>query len=236
MKEGNGEFTQRPPEEDLGIVVPMPTWRMRDMPWIGAMLVASGTRIASVVSELEFRNILPEPLDLPDHVGNTAVTFAFLSYFANGFWGKELEAVSPENFERRRKGYALAMGSLTVAANVFAETIGYGKASTPDILDFAYGCLGGWLTYKAKKPDYLDPEVVQHGLQAYESGNPYRQVMEEALAKKRLSQVQARSVIEKTKDEPKSLSERPGVPNYAKRNRSKAKIQRNSRKQNRTKK
>jgi hypothetical protein len=149
-------------EPPMGIMMPPHGYRDGAYKVIAPMVAISGSRLLPLIHQgLDARNHLPEPFDLPDHVGNMAVTFVLASRMMNGFWGQEIELVSPREQEARRKRIAVAVGLTSVAANVVDEVIGYGSASTPDVIDFAYGLVGGWLAYKFKAPDYVTPEEIE---------------------------------------------------------------------------
>jgi hypothetical protein len=142
-------------------MIPSPGMTERYVPAIATMGILAASRVGALIdSSLDVRGHLPNVIDAPNHIGNTAMTFVFMERMATAYWGKAPEALTPEAYNKRRRFVAATVGALTIAANVFAEKIGYGPGSTPDILDFAYGCLGGWLAYKVAKPTYVAPERV----------------------------------------------------------------------------
>jgi hypothetical protein len=217
------------PQRDEGLILPVPHFKQSDTKWLVPFGVVSLSRIfAQIHPSLDTRNILPEPVDLPNHVGNAAVTFVLLERVANGYWGKEPEVATPQQFEASRKRFAVAIGVLTVISNVVAEKVGYGPTSTPDLLDFVYGCIGGALAYKAKRPDYLSPSDV----------NLYRQQgeYEEAVVDELFAHAQgAKSTVETTarKSTPQHQPKKQMTAKRPSSSRSKRKMQRSSRKKNR---
>lgn len=134
----------------------------RTLAIMGAIVLVAASRVPEALGVVDFsvRDHLPEPVDIPDHIGNMAPTAAIIWHFSHGYWNKKNQLETDENFEKRRKILALAAGVITVAANVFAETIGYGPASTPDTLDFAYGIAGGAIAYSVSKPKHFNSDVV----------------------------------------------------------------------------
>lgn len=127
---------------------------------MGFVAFVTAVSLARVVSP-SIRDVLPEPIDAPDHIGNFGPTMAIALHFSDGFWKKsKAQAMTPAEHHRRRRIYAGVVGVMTVAANVVAEKFGYGPISTPDEIDFVYGCLGGFAAYRLMRPDYIKPEDV----------------------------------------------------------------------------
>lgn len=133
----------------------------------------SGTEIAITASiaavcaariiSPNIKNVLPEPVDVPDHIGNLGPTFGYASVFAQGFWknkGREMYAEPERQSNRDKKAFAAILGVVVVGVNVAAEKIGFGSISTPDYLDFAYGCAGGYLAYRFSVPKTISAEDV----------------------------------------------------------------------------
>lgn len=163
-----------PPAESLGIIVPVNGMRGRYVPGVVAMASVSAARLVEYFSDYKVRDWLPEPLDVPDHVGNSSLTFTMTSILVAGFYGRRMEAVTDEDAIRRRGVVIAAAGVLAVGANAFGELIGYGSASTPDALDFAYGILGGALGYAATRPRHLDANTTNEVYESTENDNTRR--------------------------------------------------------------
>jgi len=110
--------------------------------------------------DFSVRDHLPEPIDIPDHIGNMGMTANIIGLLSHLYWNKKNQLETDENFDKRRKKLALTAGVITVAANVFAEKIGYGPTSTPDTLDFVYGIAGGAIAYSVSKPKHFNSDFV----------------------------------------------------------------------------
>lgn len=218
----------------LGLINPVLTFRKSDYPWIIAMGVVSATRaLGGAYEQLDTKNILPEPFDVPDHIGNTAVSFILLTRFANMYWGKDLQPATLEKYEHKRKMFAGYMGGLAVAANLFAETVGYGQISTPDPIDFVYGCAATFLAYKAKKPSFVPPTFIERIRQSEDEKD---EKLKSYLDKLLPSQAEKRPIEQKSiKQTPVPDIKRPGnAQNHTNRHKSRRKIQKQSRKKNRS--
>jgi hypothetical protein len=146
-------------QSNFGVMLPRPSWAYSDLKYILPLAALTATRIPEAFG-IDFRDKVPEPFDVIDHVGNTALTFVIVDTMASGYMGKNPEAMTPKEYERKRRFLAAGVGLTTVALNVLAEKVGYGPTSTPDYLDFIYGCLGGVLAYKIRKPNYISPAEV----------------------------------------------------------------------------
>lgn len=135
--------------------------RAENIAW-GAILAVSAARYSPMIGGPETRNALPEPVDIANHIGNLSISFCLANEMARHYWGKMAALKTPEAFAASKKRIAIGVGALAVTANAFAETFGYGPASTPDTLDFVYGCLGAYIGYKVRSPHYLEPETVDY--------------------------------------------------------------------------
>lgn len=170
MASNNITMNVNPDELGLSIPSEMP-WNKNTLPWIIGMASVAISRGSDKFLGLpSVRDRLPEPLDLPDHIGNTGMTFAILYPFLasfNGTFDKKngMTAQTKNEYKHRRAITIATAGTLSVAANVFAETVGYGSISTPDITDFFYGLLGGVLAYQATKRSYISPEDLSATMQ-----------------------------------------------------------------------
>ena len=150
--------------DDLGITSTVTLFRDSYGPAVWAVTLAAVSRVPAFVNpdtDFNTRDLLPEPIDIGDHVGNTALTLALTAHFANAYWGRGKQYLeTDEEFERKKKVFTAAVGVGTVLANTLGELVGYGSVSTPDAVDFAYGLAGGLLAYKATMPQRVDAETV----------------------------------------------------------------------------
>lgn len=106
--------------------------------------------------DLSIRDYIPEPFDVPDHIGNIAGMCLFAFPFIRGWQKASHEtATTREWYEKDVRKTAKMIGAVAILANLGGELIGYGGLSTPDPIDFAYGLAGGYIYYKASKPKFL---------------------------------------------------------------------------------
>ncbi|MEX1995487.1 MAG: hypothetical protein WD887_01795 [Candidatus Saccharimonadales bacterium] len=126
----------------------------------GAVAAFSLARFSPLLGGPEVRDVLPEPVDVFNHIGNLSVSFVLANHMAHSYWGTGLKLAAPERFKRQRNVIAAVIGGIALAANAYAEKYGYGPVSTPDPLDFVYGCIGGYLGYKVGLPRYIRPDLV----------------------------------------------------------------------------
>lgn len=125
-----------------------------------AMLALSFSRFSPFIFDVETRDRLPEPLDIVDHIGNASVSYVLADIMSHSFWQHNWKLATPEEMESRRKTIGIIVGLGVVAANVYAEKVGWSTFNTYDPIDFVYGCLGGYLGYKLARPRYVAPETV----------------------------------------------------------------------------
>lgn len=141
----------------------------------GAVLALSLARSSPLMGGPETRDVLPEPVDIINHIGNLSISFVLANHLSHSYWGKRQSLATPESYKRQRKIIAATIGGVAIAANAYAEKYGYGPISTPDPLDFVYGCIGGYLAYKVGLPRYAQPEVLDFIEQDYPEDSPLRQ-------------------------------------------------------------
>ncbi|HEX5797878.1 MAG TPA: hypothetical protein VFX79_00850, partial [Candidatus Saccharimonadales bacterium] len=150
--------------DELGITSTVSLVRNNYEPATWAITLAAVSRLPAFIdpdTKLNTRDLLPEPLDIGDHIGNTALTFALTMHFANAYWGRSKQYLETDKeFEKKRKFFTVAVGAGTLVANTLGELVGYGSISTPDAVDFAYGLAGGLFAYKATMPHRVDAETV----------------------------------------------------------------------------
>lgn len=128
---------------------------------VGAGVIALARAGGAINPDLSIRDYLPEPFDVPDHIGNLGGLSLVLLPFMRGYMrGGHERATTREIFDRETKRTAIMMGGLVVAANVVGEVVGYGPTSTPDPLDFVYGLAGGYLLYRNLKPEFMPESEV----------------------------------------------------------------------------
>lgn len=221
--------------EELGIYIPVAkhSWNRLATPIITVTALVAAARFPSYLGYgPSIRDRLPEPIDMPDHVGNMALTFTILDTAAKTYFGRERNALTEEEYKRKTRKAAIGIGALAVAANVFAEKVGYGSVSTPDNLDFVYGLFGGALAYYANKPRFVSPETTQYIL---ENPNTKDEVKKE-VGKLILRRLQK----DKSNDPETSSTVKPARKHIAAKkdkNKNRSKMQKNSkRKNNRRKK
>lgn len=129
----------------------------------GLMVLASSTRAGSKFGIVETRGQIPEPFDIVNHSGNLTVTYAVATAASKMFWSnKKPRLEAPEDFSKRRRILAGGVAAGAIALNSYAELVGYGSASTPDTIDFAYGMLGAYVGYKVVRPKYITPETIAY--------------------------------------------------------------------------
>src|SRR5688572_5346568 len=98
--------------ERLGMTMPYRMFDAKNRIQSVAMWALLGLSIArapqTLGADINVRDHVPEPFDVLDHVGNSAVTFALLTHFSHGFWSKEKEAKlqTPDEYESKRKAFA----------------------------------------------------------------------------------------------------------------------------------
>lgn len=127
----------------------------------------------------DLRGHLPDPIDLPNHIGNTALTIGLLAPLMYGFDdGLRIKPATPEQLQTRNRRAAYTIGALAVTANIVGETVGYGSISTPDFYDFVYGLAGGALLYRWTKPAYIPPERVKALKNILPEDDAYRQLID----------------------------------------------------------
>lgn len=176
------------PESNQGVIMPLGGgMRKIDALWMAPLAVTSAVRAGTLLHESvpDIRDKLPEPFDVPDHIGNTAVTIFLISVALNEVWGKSPRLATPEKFKQVKNVAAVAAGTIAVGANVVAENVGYGPKSTSDPIDFAYGVLGGYLAYRLTKPGYLTPAEVKEARK--DKGNEMKAMLDDLFAAQRAS-------------------------------------------------
>lgn len=114
-----------------------------------SVLAVSIPAYLAVKANPESRDILPEPLDIPDHTGNIpeSVFLGYLSGLAAGKIYSRLEQnCEPQEAVRKtRTVMAIAGFCVGLAANIMAETrfgqslLPFGKESSTDTVDLFYG-------------------------------------------------------------------------------------------------
>lgn len=154
--------SQPPTTTEFGIEIAPDIFDRRDK-WnymlMGALAIGVARFPEALNPDLSIRNFLPEPIDVPDHIGNVAAmgTFVFAA-FRGWLRASDGHAKTREWFNKDLRRTQIFIGSVTLAANAFGELVGYGSYSTPDPLDAAYGLAGGYIFYRACKPEFL-PET-----------------------------------------------------------------------------
>ena len=143
----------------------------------GAVALTRGVNLVTN-NAYNLRGHLPDPIDIPNHIGNSAVTVALLASFMQGFDGRRPKPATPEQIQARNRRAAYTIGAIAVTANVLGETVGYGSISTPDFYDFLYGLAGGALVYRWTKPAYIPPETVKTLKSTLPKDDMYRQFVE----------------------------------------------------------
>lgn len=167
--------------ENIGVMTPGIAHETRSKVELGIFVAASLSRgISHVIPETtELRGMLPDPVDVPNHIANAAVTAGLIFMWSRGYYGEEQQPMPKEEYNRVTKRMAYAAGTIAVAANTFGELIGYGGISTPDAYDFAYGLAGGYLGYRWSKPHFTSAEKVQYIKSNFPEDHPSRRrVME----------------------------------------------------------
>lgn len=219
---------------EFGVTLPQRPWSLSTTPIITGMALASVSRIGGMINDSwDVRNHLPEPFDIPDHVGNAAVTFLLMDKVITGIHGKEPQALTEDERHRILRRTAVAVGTLSIAANVVGEVIGYGPGSTPDAVDFAYGLMGGVLAYYAKKPGYVPSETVNAIARTTPPNDSSMKVIRYAIQKRMALQGKKMAATEQDSDTKQSPSVIKPVGNLQKRDKNRAKMQKESRKRNR---
>lgn len=146
---------------DYGILLPEKSFKNSLLPIIIGATAISLARIPGAFNEsLSIRNRVPEPFDVPDHIGNFILTFGFIAHFVHSASVDKPTAIELETYKKKRKLVAIVAGTISIAANIYAEKIGYGSFSTQDPLDFAYGLMGGALAYYSAQEKYISGEEV----------------------------------------------------------------------------
>lgn len=238
-------------ENQFGVAFPQHTWGNHTMPIILGLAAISATRLSGMINEsLSTRDLLPEPFDIPDHAGNLGLTFIIADQIAKKAHGTEPIACTEEELARTQKKLAIVLGVVSVAANIFAEKVGYGSTSTPDPIDFAYGLMGGVLAFYARKPNFLDKGTVNTLLEfeeedraGYTPGQQNSMALIHSALQKRngSSQLQTASsagspqIARPGRDTPMPSTIKPAGSNLQKRNKTKKNMQKKSKKSNRRK-
>lgn len=140
---------------------------------VGLGLLSIARVPAAFNEDLSIRDYLPEPFDVPDHIGNVVGTVAVTALFMHGFRrgerkNEDYPATTDLAHKRTRRALAGITAVIAVAANTLAETVGYGSGSTSDPIDFAYGVAAGYLAYKSEATNFVPEGTIRATKQSLE--------------------------------------------------------------------
>lgn len=157
----------------------------------GPVAMMAYARSESLLSDTAgFRNVLPEPFDVANHVANmgwtaavVGLTLSSMAHAMAGYSdrlktgiGRSIELSTEADYAKRKRFLAATAGALALAANFIGESNAiFGDLATSDPVDFAYGLLGGLIAYAATRPKFVSPEETRATFDALPATNEAKQ-------------------------------------------------------------